>query len=71
LPDCTSPRVIAGLGHDHDHEDEGGVQLDDLLGAGAAERQVLLELVVLDAVGLTCWRWAPAAWQKAWSAPSW
>ena len=40
------------LGHRHRHEDQVRIELDDLLGGGAAERQVLLEHVVLDAVRL-------------------
>jgi hypothetical protein len=36
----------------HRHQDELGVELDDLLGGGAAQREILLEHVVLDAVRL-------------------
>ena len=42
--------IVPGLGHGH--QDQVAVELQHLLGGGAPQREILLEHVVLDAVGL-------------------
>ena len=65
-------RLRVVLRHRHRHQDELGVELHDLLGGGAAERQVLLEHVVLDAVRLDVLeRGAGGLGEGGQSAPIW
>src|SRR5499433_1591134 len=51
-PRLRLARLGVVLGHGHDHEDQVRVELLHLLGGGAAQLEVVLEHVVLDAVRL-------------------